>query len=65
MEVIIKDMIESWMRFHFNTYTGRKITFDSFNLDFYDGFVDFLTYEYQSYRYSRSELSIDKLTLND
>ena len=35
----------------FEKYRGRKITFESFDLDFYDAFIDFMTYEYESYRY--------------
>jgi site-specific recombinase XerD len=35
----------------FEIHRKEKITFDSFNYDFYDELVDFLTYEYISYRY--------------
>lgn len=35
----------------FEAYQGKKITFDSFTYEFYDELVDFLTYEYVSYRY--------------
>ncbi len=35
----------------FERHAGRKITFDSFTYEFYDELIEFLTYEYQSYRY--------------
>ncbi len=35
----------------FEVFTGQKITFESFTYEFYDSLVDFLTYEYVSYRY--------------
>lgn len=35
----------------FEIHRKEKITFDRFNYDFYDELVDFLTYEYISYRY--------------
>jgi integrase len=35
----------------FEIHRKKKITFDSFNLDLYDELVDFLTYDYISYRY--------------
>jgi hypothetical protein len=34
----------------FEIHRKKKITFDSFNLDLYDELVDFLTYDYISYR---------------
>lgn len=35
----------------FEVYRNEKITFKSFTYEFYDNLVDFLTYEYISYRY--------------
>ncbi len=35
----------------FEVNRGKKITFESFTYEFYDELVDFLTYEYVSYRY--------------
>ncbi|MDQ6763081.1 MAG: site-specific integrase [Bacteroidota bacterium] len=35
----------------FEIYKGKKITFESFTYEFYDELIDFLTYEYVSYRY--------------
>lgn len=35
----------------FEIHRKEKITFESFNYDFYDELVEFLTYEYISYRY--------------
>ena len=35
----------------FEKHKKKKIKFDSFNYDFYDELVDFLTYDYISYRY--------------
>lgn len=35
----------------FEKYTNKKITFDSFTYEFYDELIEFLTYEYRSYRY--------------
>ena len=39
----------------YEEYTKRKISFECFDLNFYDGFVHFLTHEYRSYRYKKSE----------
>lgn len=39
----------------YEEYAKRKISFECFDLNFYDGFVHFLTYEYRSYRYKKSE----------
>jgi site-specific recombinase XerD len=39
----------------YEQYSKRKISFESFDLNFYDDYVYFLTYEYQSYRYKKSE----------
>lgn len=35
----------------YEKHKNQKITFESFTYEFYDEFVDFLTYEYKSYRY--------------
>lgn len=35
----------------FEGHTGKKVTFDSFTYEFYDELIEFLTYEYKSYRY--------------
>ncbi|MFS8082899.1 MAG: phage integrase SAM-like domain-containing protein [Ginsengibacter sp.] len=35
----------------FEVYRKEKITFESFTYEFYDSLIDFLTYEYVSYRY--------------
>ncbi len=37
----------------FEIYRGKKITFNSFNYDFYDELIEFLTYEYTSNRYKK------------
>lgn len=39
----------------FETHTKTKVTFESFTHDFYDAFVDFLTYDYISYRFKNSQ----------
>jgi hypothetical protein len=49
--VLIYQEVKKYLQ-AFEKYRGRKITFKSFDLDFYDAFVDFLTYEYESYRYT-------------
>lgn len=36
--------------FAFEVYRGKKITFDCFDYNFYDHFVDFLTYDYEQRR---------------
>ncbi|RYE56026.1 MAG: site-specific integrase [Sphingobacteriales bacterium] len=38
----------------FENFRGRNITFKSFDFDFYEAFVEFLTYDYESYRYKRN-----------
>lgn len=40
----------------FEKFRGRKITFKSFDVDFYHDFVDFMTFDYESYRYTRTGL---------
>lgn len=40
----------------FEKSRGRKITFKSFDVDFYHDFVDFMTFDYESYRYTRTRL---------
>jgi len=39
----------------FEGHTKTKVNFESFTHDFYDGFVDFLTYDYTSYRFKNSQ----------
>ncbi|MFN4315292.1 MAG: site-specific integrase [Chitinophagaceae bacterium] len=39
----------------YEEYSKGKITFDCFDLNFYDDFTRFLTYEYRSYRYKKNE----------
>lgn len=39
----------------YEEYSKRKVTFECFDLSFYDDFTRFLTYEYRSYRYKKSE----------
>jgi len=36
----------------FEKYRGRKIIFKSFDINFYDEFIEYLTYDYVSYRYT-------------
>jgi integrase len=38
----------------FEKFRGRKITFKSFDVDFYHDFVDFMTFDYESYRYTKT-----------
>jgi len=40
----------------FEKFRGRKITFKSFDVDFYHDFVEFMTFDYESYRYTRTGL---------
>ena len=40
----------------FEKFRGRKITFKSFEMDFYHDFVEFMTFDYESYRYTRTGL---------
>jgi hypothetical protein len=35
------------MKGHLQEFKGEPITFDSLDLNFYEEFVDFLTYDYQ------------------
>lgn len=39
----------------YEEYSKKKISFESFDLNFYEDFVYFLTHEYRSYRYKKSE----------
>ncbi len=40
----------------FEKFRGRKITFKSFDVDFYHEFVEFMTFDYVSYRYTKTKI---------
>lgn len=48
----------------FEKFRGRKITFKSFDVDFYHDFVEFMTFDYESYRYVRTGLKGLKMKYN-
>ena len=41
----------------YEEFSGKKLKFESFDINFYDDFVNFLTYDYRSYRYKKSQAS--------
>ena len=40
----------------FEKFRGRKITFKSFDVDFYHEFIEFMTFDYVSYRYTKTKI---------